>query len=241
MGFCSRPVSWPALFDNAQLNDYMIDILQQCPFIDEIQFGNPSKEDYYNMEKKGFLDRILPKLEKYTPPKNSWAKTQEELNQLIEYGKKVDTKTRKSVFDSSLVPFLNNLYEKNGADPAHVQQITQQITDDVLPIITKLKYTFQRPRPFQLARYYKIKLFPEFSYFTSSPSFPSGHTLLAAVICEVMGNLYPESFDIMRNFVKEVADSRLLLGVHYPSDNVASFLAAREITGNPEFKMRYKL
>jgi membrane-associated phospholipid phosphatase len=219
----------------------MASILEKCPFIDEIQYGNPSKEDYHNMTQKSYLDRLLPTLRSYTPPKNSWEKTQKELNTLIEFGKQVNEKTRKTIFDTSLVPYINDLFERNGADPEQVRKTTLQITNDVLPIITKLKYTFQRPRPFQLAKYYQVKLFPDYSYFVSSPSYPSGHTTLAAVICEVLGNHYPEAFDIMRSFVSEVAKSRLLLGVHYPSDNTMAFLTAREIVANPEFRIRYKL
>lgn len=210
-------------------------------FIDKIRFGNPSKEDHYNMKVENYLDRIIPKLRNMSAPANSSRATKEELNLLMDYAGQVEANGRKSVFDSSLVPYIEDLFARNGADPDYVHELTQGVVDDVLPVITKLKYYFNRPRPYQLAYYYQLKLFPDFSMFVSSPSYPSGHATLGTVLCHVLGNHYPESYETMLGFLQEVAESRLYLGVHYPSDVNMAELTARAILDNVEFKVKYKL
>lgn len=210
-------------------------------YIDGIRYGNPSLQDYHNMRIENYLDKILPQLQSITPPLNSSRATKEELNILIGYGQ-LQKEDRKEIFDSSLVPYINDLFIRNQpAEQEHIETTTQQIVDDVLPVITKLKYYFNRPRPSQLALYYNLKLFPTYSYFTSSPSYPSGHCTLSQVIGIVLGNHYPHTWGVMQTFMKDVAESRLHMGVHFPSDNNAAILTARAITSSPEFRVKYQL
>ena len=63
----------------------------------------------------------------------------------------------------------------------------RNIYDDIYPLILKLKYKYQRPRPYQLAQYYKLKLFPLRSNSVGTPSFPSGHTIQSQLILGVLG------------------------------------------------------
>lgn len=211
--------------------------------LDKIQFGNPSAEDVIQIRKVNYLDKLLPELMKdtFAPPKNSSRATMEELNVLTQYAERVEAKGRKEIFDASLVPAIEDLFVRNGANPEFIKTTTTSVVADILPLITKLKFKHQRPRPQQLAHYYELKFYPHFSYFSSSPAYPSGHTCIAAVLCEVLGNLYPEAWQIMRDFVKEVAESRLYLGVHYPSDNEFSYKMKEIILKNPEFKQKYNL
>ncbi len=221
-------------------------------FIDQLRFGNPSKEDIANMHIENYLDKVIPELKSFTPPPNNSQATMEELKLLMEYAERYKEQGRKAVFDQSLVPYIDDLFIRNYAtdfstneiieeEANKIKKITQTIVDDLLPVITKLKYHFNRPRPFQLAYYYKYKLYPDYSYFVSSPSFPSGHTTMGTVICEVLGNVYPSSYSKMQAFMQEVAQSRLLMGVHFPSDNNMGVLIAQRILKNPEFRMRNHL
>lgn len=210
--------------------------------IDSIEYGNPSRQDYQLLTVDTYLDYLIPQIEKLLPPpKNSSAGTKHELNELIDYSIQDQQSPRRHIFDKQLVPYIRELFVNNGAEKKQVEMLTQNIIDDVLPVITKLKYSFQRPRPYQLARIYRLQLFPSYSYFVSSPSYPSGHTALAAVICETLGNVYPSSYEIMKKFVSEVSESRLYMGVHYPSDNNTALLIAEKIVSNPAFKKKYEL
>lgn len=210
-------------------------------FINKIVFGNPSKEDHNNISVSNYLDKLFPPLCKYSNPRNNSELTKKELQQLVN---SVDSNSenRKKLFDSSLMPFVNDLFVRNGADKSEVEATTGNIINDVLPLVTKLKYFFNRPRPYQLAYYHgNMPLFPYFSHFVSSPSYPSGHSTLAIVTGHVLGNHYPNSWQVMQDFVVEVQESRVLLGVHFPSDNVMAQLTAKQIINYPQFRAKYGL
>ncbi|MBL8819837.1 MAG: phosphatase PAP2 family protein [Planctomyces sp.] len=49
-------------------------------------------------------------------------------------------------------------------------------------------------------------------------SFPSGHTMHAVMFTTVAGNLVPELLPILMIFTVLVAASRIVLGLHYPTD-----------------------
>jgi hypothetical protein len=108
-------------------------------------------------------------------------------------------------------------------------------------VILKLKYHFQRPRPYQLAQHYKLKLFPFSSVSAETPSYPAGHTFQAALICHVLGNHFPEKFSYFDSLAKDIEYSRIYLGLHYPSDNDFSLYCVETIIKDKDFKARYGL
>jgi membrane-associated phospholipid phosphatase len=80
-----------------------------------------------------------------------------------------------------------------------------------------LKYTINRPRPFET--------YPDIQKVTGggSPSFPSGHTSEAFSLATSVSLAYPKWYIIVPSFVwaGAVGYSRMDLGVHYPSDVLA--------------------
>lgn len=211
---------------------------------DDIKYGNPSLEDVNNMTVLTYLDGLLPSLCMRTPFVNSSVATREELNQLQEYSKNTEHSIRRREFDGALIPYIVDLFAKNGADAENVNKTCNELAEDLLPLITKLKYHFQRPRPYQLAYYYKLAFFPSFSKFVSSPSYPSGHTVLCAVIAEVLGTHYSLQYaglySVLQNFTGEVMESRLYMGVHYASDNRFALEVAQAVINNKEFRQKYE-
>lgn len=143
-------------------------------------------------------------------------------------------------YDASLTRvFAQVVIEQNLGDRG--VQLIDQLIDDTVPLIMKLKFHFQRPRPYQLAQYYKLKLFPFYSRSDSSPSYPSGHALQARVICHVLGNHFPEKFAYFDSLAQDVQNSRIYMGVHYPSDSEYALLVADEICRDRQFKEKYSL
>lgn len=213
--------------------------------LDSITWGNPSQRYLpYLEEGKSPFESLIPNFTKFTFPKNSSKATREELNQLVDYVAEIkqdpETLKRYRAYDLSLervfaqVVVEQNLGEK-GAD------LVEKLFEDTLPIVVKLKFYFQRPRPYQLGEAYKIKLFPFESKSDNSPSYPSGHTLQSRLICHVLGNHFPEKFDFFESLAKDIEYSRLYLGVHYPSDNDFSLFIADTMIRNKEFKYKYEL
>ena len=211
---------------------------------DDIKYGNPSREDVHNIKVKSYLDEILPSMLKSVPFRNSSIGTKEELNKLVTYAKYTENSARRNIFDGDLVPYMEGLFVNNGADAEDVHKTVNDLVIDILPVITKLKYEFQRPRPFQLACYYNLAFYPAFSKYVSSPSYPSGHTVLCLVIAEVLSyqyaTVFPGCHEVMTKFSGEVMESRLYLGVHYPSDNTFGCEVANAILLNSKFRQKYE-
>lgn len=76
-----------------------------------------------------------------------------------------------------------------------------------------LKSKTVRPRPYQVHQVIRLGERP-LDYF----SFPSGHTLHAVMITTVLGYIQPLLLVLMLPFTILVALSRMVLGLHYPSD-----------------------
>lgn len=208
--------------------------------LNAIVYGNPSREDWNNLQVINYLDQILPDLKRFPPYYNNSSETRKELSELMELAA-IEKPTRKEILDSNLIPFINNLVAEKGAEIEEVKAITDTLVIDILPIITKLKYHFNRPRPYQLAYYYDFDFYPYFSHFTSSPSYPSGHGTLAIVCCYVLGHRFPACYGTLKKFTQEVLLTRLDMGVHFPSDNEYAKKVAEAICSHHEFITNYKL
>src|SRR6202034_3499952 len=60
------------------------------------------------------------------------------------------------------------------------------------------------------------------SGLTTNPSFPSGHTTYAYTDSILLGMMTPELYQSSLSRGAEYANSRIVLGVHYPLDIIAS-------------------
>lgn len=82
-----------------------------------------------------------------------------------------------------------------------------------------MKGLIRRPRPYR--RHHRIRLSaPPLDEF----SFPSGHTLQAVSLTVVAVHWYPGLAWLLVPFTVLVAASRVVLGLHYPSDVLAAAL-----------------
>ena len=106
--------------------------------------------------------------------------------------------------------------------------VTQQ-TEGIMPLLHMLaagltgtivykwlKQKTHRPRPYQVRQDVWVVGKP-LDHF----SFPSGHTLHAVAFSVVAMHYYPELSIVLIPFTVMVAMSRVILGLHYPSDVLA--------------------
>lgn len=82
-----------------------------------------------------------------------------------------------------------------------------------LAIYKVLKVKTVRPRPYQVHQVIVLGERPLDVF-----SFPSGHTLQAVLFTATLGSYFPELLPIMLPFALLVALSRMVLGLHYPTD-----------------------
>jgi undecaprenyl-diphosphatase len=88
-----------------------------------------------------------------------------------------------------------------------------------LMLYRRLKHWTHRPRPFRACPGVVAHV-PALDEF----SFPSGHTLQAVGFTIVALAWYPQLAPLLLSFTVLVAASRVILGLHYPSDVLAALL-----------------
>lgn len=89
-----------------------------------------------------------------------------------------------------------------------------------------LKHKTTRPRPYQVHQVIIMGERP-LDHF----SFPSGHTLHAVMVTVVIGAAMPQLLVLMVPFTVVVALSRMILGLHYPSDVIVGALIGAAVGG----------
>ena len=102
----------------------------------------------------------------------------------------------------------------------------------VSAIIDHLKHYYNRARPFQVADLLQVKINRIITKTHHTPSYPSGHTMYAALIGEFLIDKHPEHQSKIDAVTERTGLGRVLQGVHYPSDNEASIKIIKTIFPN---------
>ena len=84
--------------------------------------------------------------------------------------------------------------------------------------IMKLKYHYNRPRPYQVAEVYGMTLNGTETDSMKTPSYPSGHAVQAYLLGELFSNVDPRGSYQYHELAERVAHSRVIAKGHYPSD-----------------------
>lgn len=208
-------------------------------------YGNPNRKYLEYLQEKNYLDSLLPELSSYPYPDNNSQEAIDEVNTLIkatnELSGSEELQKRYFLYDESFEDYIISVLSNKGIPKEDVSAIVKDLHNDVVPIITKLKYHYQRVRPMQLSYIFGMSLYPYQTKTGDSPSYPSGHALQSRIYCEVLGNKYPKYYKQLMELAADISMSRVYLGVHYPSDCNFSNYIADVILNHPEFKKKYKL
>jgi len=210
--------------------------------LNQVTYGNPTQKQVALLEKKGLVDDLFALLKDTPMPDNDSELTREELNEvasgvscMLEKENEQFLKRYKS-YDRSVIQSIISILKQLKID---AEPLCLEILEDINPLLAKLKVHFNRPRPYQLANYYQLKLFPFESTTAISASYPSGHTLQAYVILSVIGNKYPTHYLYCKKLAEDIAESRINLGLHYPSDNEFSIEIGDMILKHKGFAKKY--
>lgn len=164
------------------------------------------------------------------PEKNSSSKTRKELEYIAKRANNRTLEEIKLVYlvdEEPLDLFYKEVKKYNIEFPYHkFQTIYNNV---VTAIIDHTKFFYNRARPFQVAPYYRIEINRLITSTHHTPSYPSGHTLYGALAGSILTEKYPEKKSIWDELVKKIGLARVLQGVHYQSDNVASVQIMKKI------------
>jgi hypothetical protein len=141
--------------------------------------------------------------------------------------------------DNSSIAFGTGYDRYDPTLPSHIIQLlptvlTTGIVDKVGSLDLQLKLIFQRPRAYQVAFLQARQGFTYQSAATANtPSLVSGHCLQGSLAgCTAFDALAnsahfsADSIKALQQFTVDIGDRRVFAGVHYPSDNLASWFTA---------------
>lgn len=216
---------------------------QKFPYDATVAEKRLSIKPYYLSEK---IDFKIP-----DPPANSSEQTRAELNYLLALQNQRTEEQAKAALqmagiyynlrvtskDSTYSQYRKNLFHIGRSVGTWFSPETLPVTADFMArvwqdasyYIWSYKYKFLRIRP------YVIEPALENLEETNWAAYPSGHSANSYVNAYLYSELAPEFTDVFLKDAYDMAHSREIIGVHYPSDSEASRVLARQLV-NELFK-----
>lgn len=193
-----------------------------------------------------YLDNVtLKDFQIPDPPANSSAQTRAELNYLLSLqeqrtGNDIDNSLwmagiyynlRTKPEDSSYHQYRQNLFHVGRSVGSWFNPENLPVTADFMAHVWRdasyfiwgFKYQYLRIRPYVLEE--ALNNLEE----TGWAAYPSGHAANSYINAYIYQELAPEFTDIFLKDAYDMAHSREIIGVHYPSDSEASRILARQL------------
>jgi hypothetical protein len=213
--------------------------------LNEIKFGNPNRQHLIYLNTENYLDSLITELSSYPPPENESSVATNEINTLIDYtnhlAKDEVLKSRFELYDTDYENYIIEKLKNSGIPEKDVTDLVVELHKDIVPLLVKMKYLYNRIRPYQLAGLKEMSLYPFRARSADSPSYPSGHCFQSKVYAEVLGNRYPKYYKAFQELAVDIMWSRQYLGAHYPSDSEFATYMADIVVKHPDFRKKYKL
>ena len=181
--------------------------LKSLVYTEEVK---PKHQEKIDMKLTVFHEELaLP----YRPkPDNDSPNTMRELKYLSKLETDKDEVKRGDDIKENFIPLIdaNNI-------PLSKEYVNKVIKESG-KFIMKLKYHYNRPRPYQVAEVYGMDLNGTELDSMKTPSYPSGHAVQAYLIGELFSNVDPRGSHQYRELAERVSHSRVIAKGHYPSD-----------------------
>jgi hypothetical protein len=93
-----------------------------------------------------------------------------------------------------------------------------KLNEQLARLVLNLKFKYNRPRPKRYMKLHDVDFNYDAIEDNKSPSYPSGHSAHAYFNAGMISNAYPELRSDLTHLADRIAQSRIDLGKHYPSD-----------------------
>ena len=174
----------------------------------------PKHKKRMEIETKLFPDN--PKLTIKPPPTNESNKTRSEVFYLLGYNDGVIDNEMVQAYDDIVKAYMP-VVEKNGLKVSSDE--LEEIIKESSKFVMKLKYKFNRPRPFQVAEFYNIDDFKRHKLDTAkTPSYPSGHAMQGRLLALYLSDKDPNNKNEYMMIGHNISESRIMARAHYVSD-----------------------
>lgn len=211
----------------------------------ELRYGNLTKELQSQLKEENIFTQYLGEFSFIEYP--NYYESSEEIIQIIKTQESAEKNDKWEaikafclLWDTDFISALENLLQRlNIPYDAEYLEFLTKASDDLGVLVIQLKNHYQRPRPYQVAFYTEQNLHPYDSYTAQSPSYPSGHAMQSYFLCHLIGFHYEEKKEQLLKIAKQIADSRIILGVHYPSDNDFGIQIVKDLMLKEDIKKKY--
>jgi hypothetical protein len=214
--------------------------------IDQVIYGNPPIEYIEIMNapddhiKNWFIEQGLVEKLKSEAPANDSETTKSDLEMLVEM---TSNATAEELTFARHIDDVSNLAQSFIdvlKEYGHEESMGDffEIDSQTEGLLHFLKDVINRPRPYQLARYYNYPMYPLIRTDAMSAAYPSGHALTGFVMSEYYARKYPEAAAKVRDLGERIAKSREVTGIHYPSDTEISRQICKIIFDNDLIRER---
>ena len=161
--------------------------------------------------------------------------TGEEINELISMIEKESKSQTKQYLDmdKALFDYLRRYAKSIGIKPRDTRIAIDFIKSNISPLTLNLKRYWNRARPYQYGYLLDLPIHPLNSKSgTNTPCYPSGHSLQAIAFNKILSIKYPDKSAKLDELENQIHQSRLSLGVHFPSDINFSIAIGEYLTIN---------
>jgi len=154
----------------------------------------------------------------------AYPNSQEESHLVLERMEEPDLEYFTLTDKSPKEPFLQYLETLN----LNHEEELKNIINNSFPIIMEHKRYYNRPRPAQV----NANIKPAKSLTAATPAYPAGHTFQAYLIANHLSKKYPKHRKEFYRIANRIANARVSVGLHYPSDNEAGIALAEKYRQN---------
>jgi len=187
----------------------------------------PGQRHRFHMKRPVTLFKNIDTISLPKPAKNNSSDLLVELQEvrdamIVSDEKRIDNLKIDSEYINMLVDAADRYFMPNT-----IRDFLREAKRQIDTITLRLKYEYNRARPQQIAELNGEKFTPLTSVDT--PAFPSNHAVSGIVLAEILKMYYPQVSKELDEIANRNADSRVELGVHFPSDVEAGRLLAKEL------------